>query len=63
MQKSWPRYVFLIATVIVVLLLLNMQWLPSFKNIFKAQPVTIENAPILIKEINELAPIMHHYGL
>ena len=57
MRKSWLRYIFLIATVLVVLTLLNMKWLPSFKNIFKTQPVTIENTPILIKEINELAQL------
>ncbi|HRO47100.1 DUF4230 domain-containing protein [Agriterribacter sp.] len=57
MRKRWIRYVFLIALVLVVLTLLNMKWLPSFKSIFKAQPVTIENTPILIKEINELAQL------
>ena len=57
MRKGWTRYIFLIATVLVVLLLLNMKWLPSFKNIFKPQPVTIDNTPILIKEINELAQL------
>jgi hypothetical protein len=57
MRKGWTRYIFLIATVLIVLLLLNTKWLPSFKNMFKQQPVTIENTPILIKEINELAQL------
>ena len=57
MRKGWTRYIFLIAAVLVVLLLLNMKWLPSFKNIFKPQPVTIDNTPILITEINELAQL------
>lgn len=57
MRKGWPRYILLIAAVLVVLLLLNIKWLPSFKNIFNQQPVTIDNTPILIKEINELAQL------
>lgn len=39
------------------MLLLKTNWLGSFKNIFKAQPVVIDNTPILIKEINELAQL------
>lgn len=57
MRKGWTRYIFLVVTVLVVLLLLSLKWLPSFKNIFKPQPVTIHNTPILIKEINELAQL------
>jgi hypothetical protein len=57
MRKGWTKYIFIIATALLVLLLLNMKWLPSFKNIFKPQPVTIDNTPILIKEINELAQL------
>ncbi|HRQ51548.1 MAG TPA: DUF4230 domain-containing protein [Agriterribacter sp.] len=57
MQKKWIRYAFLIALVLVVLTLLNRKWLPSFKNIFRAHPVTIENTPVLIREINELAQL------
>ncbi len=57
MRKGWTRYIFLIMMVFVVLALLNMKWLPSFKNIFRSQPVTIENTPVLIKEINEMAQL------
>lgn len=58
MRKIVRRY-FLIAViaVVAVLLLLKTNWLGSFKNIFKAQPVVIDNTPILIKEINELAQL------
>lgn len=55
MRKGWTRYIFLIIMVFVVLTVLNRKWLPSLKNIFRPQPVTIENTPILIKEINEMA--------
>lgn len=57
MRKGWTRYVFLIIMVLVVLVLLNMKWLPSLKNIFRSQPVIIENTPVLIKEINEMAQL------
>lgn len=57
MRKGWTRYIFLIAMVFVVLALLNRRWLPSLKNIFRAQPVAIENTPVLIKEINEMAQL------
>ena len=33
-----------------------MKWLPSLKNI-RSQPVIIENTPVLIKEINEMAQL------
>ena len=57
MRKGWTRYILLIATVFVVLALLNMKWLPSLKNIFRPQPVIIDNTPVLIKEINEMAQL------
>lgn len=57
MRKGWTRYIFLITMVFVVLALLNRKWLSPLKNIFRPQPVTIENTPVLIKEINEMAQL------
>ncbi|HRP55340.1 DUF4230 domain-containing protein [Agriterribacter sp.] len=57
MRKRSARYILPAVAVLIVLLLLNLKWLPSFKNIFKPQPVTIDNTPVLIKEINELAQL------
>ena len=57
MRKGWTKYIFLIIMVFVVLAVLNMKWLPSLKNIFRPQPVIIDNTPVLIKEINEMAQL------
>lgn len=58
MRKIVRRYLLIaVIAVVAVLLLLKTNWLGSFKNIFKAQPVVIDNTPILIKEINELAQL------
>ncbi|MBX2922039.1 MAG: DUF4230 domain-containing protein [Chitinophagaceae bacterium] len=57
-MKILRRYivVFIIAA-LLILLFFKTDWFGSFKNIFKAQPVVIDNTPILIKEINELAQL------
>lgn len=57
MKKFLQKNILLVALVVIILLLLNSKWLPAIKNIFKAQPVVIDNTPILIKEINELAQL------
>lgn len=60
MRNFLKRYLVLISFIVIAVLLLwvtSKQWLPSFKNIFAAQPVVIDNTPILIKEINELAQL------
>lgn len=58
MRKLLKRYsLVLIIAVVVVLLLFKPNWFGSLRNIFKAQPVVIDNTPILIKEINELAQL------
>lgn len=48
---------FISAALILFLLFFKAGWLSSLKNIFKEQPVVIDNTPILIKEINELAQL------
>ena len=35
-----------------------MKLLPSFKNIFKPAPITIDSTPILVKEINNLSQLI-----
>lgn len=58
MLKIFRRYLLVIITALFVLwLLIKTDWFGSIRNIFKAQPVIIDNTPILIKEINELAQL------
>lgn len=49
--------VLLIAALIIFLFFFKTGWINSLKNIFKEQPVVIDETPILIKEINELAQL------
>ena len=55
MRKKLLKYIIIAAVVIIALALLKDKWLPSFANIFTPKPVVVENTPILIKQINELA--------
>ncbi len=59
MRGMWKySVVFVLAVILVVLLLvLKKQWMPSIGNVFKAQPVVIDDTPILVREINELAQL------
>jgi hypothetical protein len=57
MVKRLIRYAIILGLAVIIALLLKDRWLPSLKNIFKARPVVIENTPILIKEIHELAQL------
>ncbi len=57
MRKGWIKYIVLLIAIIVAILFFPNKWFPSLMNIFKQQPVIIENTPILIKEINELAQL------
>lgn len=60
MRRMLKRYVALLVILGILLLLaviFRRQWMPSFANIFKAQPVVIDDTPILITEINELAQL------
>lgn len=59
MQKSLKKYLLIgITLVVIIFLFQKINWLPSFKNIFKSQRVTIEETPILIKEINTLSQLI-----
>ncbi|MBX3254185.1 MAG: DUF4230 domain-containing protein [Chitinophagaceae bacterium] len=57
-MKIFRRYIVaLMIAALLILLFFKAGWLGSLNNIFKAQPVVIDNTPILIKEINELAQL------
>jgi hypothetical protein len=59
MRKSIIRYLWLILLLLAtVLLLQQIKWLPSFKDVFKSQPLEIDNTPLVIKEINALAQLI-----
>jgi hypothetical protein len=59
MRKTITRYLWLILLLLAtVLLLQQIKWLPSFKTIFKSQPLEIDNTPLVIKEVNALAELV-----
>jgi len=59
MQKRLTRFVILIVLILsAIYLLQHIQSLPSLSNIFKSQPVEIENSVILVKEINNLSQLI-----
>lgn len=59
MRQFLKKYILIVAGVLVVIFLLQkINWLPNFKNIFKSQPVLIEETPILVKEIHSLAQLI-----
>lgn len=55
MLKKALKYIIIVAVIIIAVTLLRDKWLPSLTNIFTPKPVVIEDTPILIKQINELA--------
>lgn len=57
MLKKTVKYIVIALVVIVLALLFKDKWLPSIANIFKPRLVIIEDTPILIKQINELAQL------
>jgi hypothetical protein len=50
----WVKIILLLT---VILIMKKMDWLPSW-NIFSSKPVTIDNTPILIKEIRSLGQVI-----
>lgn len=59
MRKILQKY--LVISVIILLIIFLFQkinWLPSFKNIFGSNPITIEETPVIITEINTLAQLI-----
>jgi Protein of unknown function (DUF4230) len=49
--------VLVLLVVAIIFLLQKIQWLPSFKDLFKSQPVLIENTPLVIQEIKSIAQL------
>jgi len=59
MRKTLQKYVVLVAVVLFAIFLFQkINWLPSFKNIFKSKPIVIEATPVIITEINTLAQLI-----
>jgi hypothetical protein len=59
MRKVLQKYLVVVAVALVIIFLFQkINWFPSFKNIFKSQPVLIEETPIIITEINALAQLI-----
>ncbi|MEO6134981.1 MAG: DUF4230 domain-containing protein [Ginsengibacter sp.] len=59
MRQSLKKILIIAASVLLIIFLFQkINWLPSFKNIFKSQPIVIEETPILVKEIHSLATLV-----
>ena len=59
MNRLLQRILVIAAVILLIIFLFQkINWLPSFKNIFKSQPVVIDETPIIIKEINTLAQLI-----
>jgi len=59
MAKLFKKIVIAAALIFVIIFLFQkINWLPSFKSIFRSQPVVIDETPIIIKEINTLAQLV-----
>ena len=59
MSKSLQRFLIVIAVIFLIIFLFQkINWLPSFKNIFKSEPVVIDETPIIIREINTLSQLI-----
>ncbi len=58
-MKLFRIYILIIiAVILAVMLLQKVNFLPGFKDIFKPKDVLIENTPLLIREIKELAQMI-----
>lgn len=59
MNKLLQRILVIAAVIFLIIFLFQkINWLPSFKDIFKSQPVVIDETPIIIKEINTLSQLI-----
>jgi hypothetical protein len=59
MGKLLQRILVTIAVIFLIIFLFQkINWLPSFKNIFKSEPVLIDETPIIIREINTLSQLI-----
>ena len=59
MSKSLQRFLIVIAVIFLIIFLFQkINWLPSFKNIFKSEAVVTDETPIIIREINTLSQLI-----
>ena len=59
MRRTVQKYGVIIVIILAVILLFQkVNLFPSFKDIFKSQPLAIEETPIILKEINTLAQLI-----
>ena len=59
MRKRLTRFIVLMVLILAVIYAMQrIKLLPSFADIFKSQPVEIENTVVLVKEINQLAQLI-----
>jgi len=59
MTSLLKKYLVIAAGILLALFLFQkFHWLPSFSNFFKSKPLIIDDTPILIKEINNLAQLI-----
>ncbi len=59
MRRVIKKYITIIILLFLTIFVLQkINWLPDFRNIFRSEPVTIDNTDILIKEINNLSQLI-----
>jgi hypothetical protein len=59
MKDFIKKYILLIVGILsLIFILQKIKWLPSFENIFKSQPVVIDETPIVLREIKTLANLI-----
>jgi Protein of unknown function (DUF4230) len=58
-RKGVPRFFWYAAGIaIIYLILVRLDILPSLQSIFSSKPVTIDNTPVFIKEVKNIAQLM-----
>lgn len=59
MRRTVQKYGIIIVIILAVIFLFQkINLFPSFKDIFKSQPLVIEETPVILKEINTLAQLI-----
>lgn len=59
MRRTVQKYGIIIVIILAVIFLFQkVNLFPSFKDLFKSQPLVIEETPIILKEINTLAQLI-----
>lgn len=59
MRRRVKKYTVITASLLLIIfLLMKMNWLPSFSDLFKSKTLQIDQTPILIKEINNLSQLI-----